>query len=52
MNIKEVFSNELYDSQKFYDYFSKDEIQKLPYDLYNLIDLEKKMKTNLFFRIS
>ena len=49
MNIKEVFSNELYDSQKFYDYFSKDEIQRLPYDLYNLIDLEQKNENEFIF---
>ena len=50
MNIKEVFSNDLYDSREFYNYFSKDEIQNLPYGLYILIEEEQKNENELIFQ--
>ncbi|MBP5575946.1 MAG: hypothetical protein J6X67_04185 [Treponema sp.] len=50
MNIKKVFSNELYDCREFYNYFSKDEIQNLPYGLYTLIEEEQKNENELIFQ--
>ena len=49
MNLKEIFSRELYDSSKFYNYFSKNEIQNIPYDLYKLIDFEQKNENEFIF---
>jgi len=49
MNIKDLFSTELYNSSNFYNYFSEKEIQNIPSDLYNLIDLEQKEENEFIF---
>ena len=50
MNIKELFSTELYDNSKFYKYFSKNEIQNIPYDLCDLINYEQKNGNKFIFQ--
>lgn len=50
MNIKDVFSSELYDSNEFYNYFSENEICNIPFDLYNLIEVEQKTENEFIFQ--
>ena len=49
MNFIKVFSNGLYDSREFYNYFSEDEILNLPFDLYNLINIDQNTENKYIF---
>ena len=49
MNFIKVFSNRLYNSKEVYNYFSEDEILNIPFDLYNLIDIDQKTKNKFIF---
>lgn len=49
MNLIELFSNDLYNSEEFYSYFSKEEIFNIPFDLYKLIDIEQKNENEFIF---
>ena len=49
MNFIKVFSNRLYNSKEVYNYFSEDEIFNIPFDLYNLIDIDQKTENKFIF---
>lgn len=49
MNFIKVFSNRVYNSKKVYNYFSEDEILNIPFDLYNLIDIDQKTENRFIF---
>lgn len=49
MGISEIFSSELYNAEKFYEYFSEEDIKNIPFDLYNLIDIEQKYENQFTF---
>ena len=49
MNFIKVFSNRLYNSKEVYNYFSEDEILNIPFDLYNLIDIDQKTENRFIF---
>ena len=49
MNFIKVFSNRLYNSKEVYNYFSEDEILNIPFDLYNLIDIDQKTENEFIF---
>ena len=49
MGIAEVFSNELYNGEDFYKYFSKREILNIPVELCNLMDMDKKTENKYIF---
>ena len=49
MNFIKVFSNGLYNSKEIYSYFSEDEIINIPFDLYNLIDIDQKTENEFIF---
>lgn len=49
MNFIKVFSNGLYNSKEAYSYFSEDEIINIPFDLYNLIDIDQKTENEFIF---
>ena len=50
MGISEIFSSELYNAEKFYEYFSEEDIKNIPFDLYNLIDIEQKYENQFTFQ--
>ena len=50
MNIEEVFSSELYGGREFYNYFSREQILNLPFDLYKLVDAEEKSEDKFVFQ--
>ena len=49
MNFIKVFSNGLYNSKEAYSYFSEDEILNLPFDLYNLINIDQNTENKYIF---
>ncbi|UTC44501.1 hypothetical protein [Treponema sp. OMZ 857] len=49
MNFIEIFSSRLYNSKEIYNYFSEDEILNIPFDLYNLIDMDQKTENEFIF---
>ena len=49
MNIIELFSNDLYNSDEFYNYFSKEEILHIPFELNDLIDIDQKNENKFIF---
>lgn len=49
MNFIKVFSNRLYNSKEVHNYFSEDEIFNIPFDLYNLIDIDQKTENKFIF---
>ena len=49
MGISEIFSSELYNAEKFYEYFSEEDIKNIPFDLYNLIDIDQKTENEFIF---
>ena len=49
MTFIKVFSNRLYSSKEVYNYFSEDEIFNIPFDLYNLIDIDQKTENKFIF---
>lgn len=49
MNFIKVFSNRLYNSKEVYNYFSEDEILNIPFDLYNLIEIDQKTENKFIF---
>lgn len=49
MNFIKVFSNRLYNSKEVHNYFSEDEILNIPFDLYNLIDIDQKTENRFIF---
>ena len=49
MNFIKVFSNRLYNSKEVHNYFSENEIFNIPFDLYNLIDIDQKTENKFIF---
>ena len=49
MNFIKIFSSRLYNSKEIYNYFSEDEILNIPFDLYNLIDIDQKTENEFIF---
>ena len=49
MNLIELFSSDLYNSEEFYKYFCKDEILKIPFELFELIDVEQQNENKYIF---
>lgn len=49
MNLIKLFSNDSYNSEEFYKYFSKEEILNIPSNLYDLIDIDQNNKNEFIF---
>ena len=49
MNFIKILSSRLYNSKEIYNYFSEDEILNIPFDLYNLIDMDQKNENEFIF---